>query len=327
MAWTVPDKGEGDNDIQSRLFQEYLEVLVEGVSGLNCVLSGCAVTGGSSLVLTVAKGAVLSNGVMFAVAAANPTLTTADATNPRLDLIVITSAGAVAVRTGTAAAAPKPAVRTLNDVALAVVYVPALDLVVPTSQIKDLRMMRERGPICVYKTTTAETTNTTAAAIDILNKAGSGLVIPDGLFLAGRMLHIKIGGNYLFNSGTPTLTLTVIYGANTMFADATVASLADADRGAWHIDLLLVAQANADQALSGVLTIQPIEVARVAPTTGQAGDLAFANTSERMGAVNFAGAAAINSDAANSTLRVQLTMSVSNVANEIVVEGAFVDLI
>ncbi|MBK7086912.1 MAG: hypothetical protein IPH53_20600 [Flavobacteriales bacterium] len=43
--WTIPDKGEGDNDIQSILFQEYLETLVAGVDGLDCVLVGCAVTG------------------------------------------------------------------------------------------------------------------------------------------------------------------------------------------------------------------------------------------------------------------------------------------
>lgn len=327
MGWTIPDKGEGDSDIQARCFQEYLEVLVEGVSGLNCVLSGLVVTGGADMTPAVAKGSVLSAGIMYAVAAADVTVTAADGSNPRLDLIVVTSAGALAVRAGTAAAAPKPPARTANDVVIAVVYIPASDTTIATSQIKDLRMLRERGPICIYKTTTAETTNTTAAAIDILNKAASGLVIPNGLFLAGRQLQIRIVGNYLFNSGTPTLTLTIIYGATTMFADVTVASLADADRGAWHIDMLLTAQANNDQSVGGVLTLVPIEVARALPTTGQAGDLAFANTSNRLGPANFAGAAAIDSDAANSTLRVQFTMNVSNVANEIVVEGAYVNLI
>lgn len=48
MAWTIPDKDEGDNNIQSVLFQEALEVLVEGISGKNCVLRGLAVTGGAT---------------------------------------------------------------------------------------------------------------------------------------------------------------------------------------------------------------------------------------------------------------------------------------
>ena len=33
MAWTIPDKGEGDNDLQSVLFQEHLDVLVDGMRG------------------------------------------------------------------------------------------------------------------------------------------------------------------------------------------------------------------------------------------------------------------------------------------------------
>ena len=57
--WSIPDKGEGDSDIQSVLFQEYLDVLVEGISGKNCVLSGCAITGGADMMPSVAKGATV----------------------------------------------------------------------------------------------------------------------------------------------------------------------------------------------------------------------------------------------------------------------------
>jgi hypothetical protein len=142
MAWTIPDKGEGANDLQSIAFQEYLDVLVAGTSGLDCVLSGCAVTGGSDMTPAVASGIVRSNGVRFVVAGADVTIGTADGTNPRLDLVVVTSAGALAVRAGTAAAAPKPAARTANDVVLAVVYVPASDTTIGTTQITDLRVMR-----------------------------------------------------------------------------------------------------------------------------------------------------------------------------------------
>lgn len=326
MAFTIPDKGEGDNDIQSILFQEDLEILVAGIAGIDGVLSGLAVTGGADMTPAVAKGAVLSNRVMFAVAAADVTIGTADATNPRIDLIVVNSSGALAVRAGTAAAAPKPPARTANDVVIAQVYVPANDTAIATSQIIDRRVFFS-SPITVYRTTAAETTNNTAAAIDILDKTNSGVVIPNGLFLAGRILRVRIGGNYLFNSGTPTLTLTVSYGGTTIFADTSVAAVADADRGAWHLEFCLVAQGNSDQALSGILWLQPMEVARAAPTTGGPGDLAFANTSNRLGSVNFAGSAAVDSDAGDRTLRVQFTMSVGNAANEIVVETATVELI
>lgn len=144
MAWTVPDKGEGANDVQSILFQEYLDVVMAGLNGFDCVYSGCAVTaqGSPNMTVAVAAGTVITNDVPFAVTAANGTITAADGTNPRLDLVVITSAGAIAVRAGTPGANPKPPARTANDVVLAVVYVPASDTTIATNQITDLRVLR-----------------------------------------------------------------------------------------------------------------------------------------------------------------------------------------
>lgn len=321
MPWTVPDKGEGDSNIQSILFQEYLDVLVDGIAGKNCVLSGLAVTGGADMTPAVAKGAVLSNGVLFAVAAADVTIGTADGTNPRIDLIVVTSAGALAVRAGTAEATPKPPARSPGDVVIAAVYVPAGDTAIGSSQITDLRVMRTNGPICIYRTTTAETTNTTLAAIEALNKAGSGVTIPSGLFLAGRILRVRIGGNMLWNSGTPTVRVAISYGGTTMFSDISGATTADTDRASFFIDFDLVAQGNADQSINGLMQIAPIG-AKTAPTTG-IGDI----WSTAANANSFSGAAAVDSDAADRKLSVQITFSVSNSANELVVESATVELI
>lgn len=325
MAFTFPDKGEGDNDIQSIVFQEDFEVLVAGISGVDCVLSGLAVTGGADMTPAVAKGAVLSNRIMYAVAAADVTIGTADATNPRIDLIVVTSAGALAVRAGTAGANPKPPARTANDVVIASVYVPANDTAIATTQITD-RRVTPAFPLCIYRTTAAETTNGTAAAIEALNKANSGVTIPSGLFTTGRQLRVCLGGNMLLNSGTPTVTLTVAYGGVTMFTDTTVAAAADTERRAWSIDFLLTAQGNADQALFGVFYRSPIDVAITGAPTGY-GDMVFANTSNRLNADSFAGAGTADSDAANRLLSVQITFSVSNAANELVVEGATVELL
>lgn len=328
-VFSIPDKGEGQNDIQSILFQEYLETLVDGIGGKNSVLSGCAVTaqGSPDMTVAVAKGAVLSNGLMFPVAAANVAVGAADGTNPRIDLIVITSAGAKACRAGTAAAAPKPPARTANDVVIAAVYVPATDTTISTDQITDMRVQWGQGPICLYKTTVAETTNTTSSAVEILNKTASGVVIPNGLFLSGKILRVRIGGNILFNSGTPTLTLAVLYGGTTMFSDVTVASVADADRRAWMVEFDIVAQANADQALFGCFSFTPLDIAVAAAPANGIGDLATANASNRLGIVPFAGSAAVDSDAADRTLSVRMTMNVNNAANEIVVEGATVELL
>lgn len=328
MPWTVPDKGEGDNDLQSILFQEYLDVLVAGLSGFDCVLSGCAITGGADMTPAVAKGAVLSNGVLFPVTAGDVTIGAADASNPRIDLIVVNSSGAKAVRAGTAAASPKPPARSANDVVLGAVYVPANDTSIETTKITDMRVIRAGSATTgIYSTTTAETTNNTTSPIHLLNKAGSGLVIPSGLFLAGRTLRVRIGGNLLINSGTPTLTLAVSYGGTTMFQDVSVVSVADTDRRAWMLDFNLIAQGNSDQALFGSLWLQPIDIAVAAAATAGIGDLATANTSNRLGTVPFAGSAAVDSDAADRTLAATFTFNVANAANEVVVEGATVELL
>ncbi len=319
--WTIPDKFEGDDIIQSILFQESLDILVAGIDGKDCVLSGLAVTGGADMTPAIAKGAVLSNGVMFAVAAADVTITAADATNPRLDLIVVNSSGALAVRAGTPAAAPKPPARSTNDVGLWLVYVPANDTAIATSQCVDMRVFRSNGPICIYRTTTAETTNTSATAIEILNKANSGVTIPNGLFTTGKVLRVRMGGNWLANSATPTIRFIVAYGGVTMFSDISSATTNDTDRSAWWFNFDIVAQGNADQSVNGLMHTGQI-AGKTAPTTG-IGDVWA--TAIQNGA--FSGAGTADSDAANRLLSVQATFSVSNASNEIVVEYATVEIL
>lgn len=158
MPFTLPDKGEGLSDLQSLLFQEYLEVEHAAILGTDCVLqggdlsyAGCLVTpqGSPNMTVAVATGEVQSNGVWFSVTGANATISAADATNPRLDLIVVDSAGAIQTRTGTAAAfstssTPKPPNRTANDVVLAVVYVAANAASIVGAAITDLRCFGPR---------------------------------------------------------------------------------------------------------------------------------------------------------------------------------------
>lgn len=314
MSWTVSDKGEPANNIQAILFQEYLDVLVAGINGIDCVLSGCAATaqGSPDMTVAVAKGAVLTNGVLKAVAAANATITAADATNPRLDLVVINSSGALAVRAGTAAAEPKPPARTANDVALAVVYVPANDTTIAANQITDMRVLRTQGPITIAKVTSAVVFNTTSTIQTYLS-----LVIPNGLLLAAKGLRVRMGGTILTNSGSPTLTLTLAYGGTTLYEDVSGNYGTQAVRRAWSLVFDLVAQANNDQSLVGIY----VASGTGAVTTGQ-GDLATVGNLHPV-----AGASAVDSDAADRTLTVQWTMSVSNVAVEIAMDYATVDLL
>lgn len=325
MALTIPDKGEGASDIQSIFFQEYFDALVAGVAGSECVLSGCGVTANNNMAPSVAKGAVLSQGVMFPIAAGTVTIGTANATNPRIDLIVADSSGAKAVRAGTAAAAPKPPARLAGDVLLAVVYVAANDTSIGSTEITDGRVLRTQGPLLIYKTVAAETTNTTTSAIHALNKAGSGVVIPNGLFLSGRILRVRICGNLLINSGTPTLALTIAYGGTTIFADTSPVTAADADRRPFVLEFNMVAQANNDQALTGHFQYSDVSTAITAPTTG-IGDAWPAAGSQEPASV-FGGSAAVDSDAADRTLSVTFTFNVSNAADELVVENATVELL
>lgn len=320
MAWTVPDKGEGDHDLQSILFQEYLEVLVAGMSGVDCVLSGCAVTGGADMTPAVAKGAVLSNKVLLPVTAGDVTIGAADATNPRIDLIVINSSGTKAVRAGTAAANPKPPARTANDVVLAAVYVPANDTSIETTKCVDLRVT-PLTPTLLYKQTAADTVNNTSSAIELLNRANAGVTIPSGLFLAGKVLRVRIGGNMLLNNGTPTVRIVIAYGGTTMFSDISGTSTGDADRTSWWLDFDVVAQGNADQSVNGLLGMGII-AAKTAPTTG-IGDAW--STANNVNAIS--GSAAVDSDAADRKLSVQLTFSVANASNEVVIEYATVELL
>lgn len=142
MPWSIPDKGEAQNDNQSILFQVYLDAIIDAMQRTEAVTSGCAVTaqGSPNMTVAVAAGAVMSGGGYLTTAGGTGTVTTADGTNPRIDLVVINSAGAVAVRAGTPAAAPKPPNKTAGDVLLAAVYVPASDTTISSDQIVDLRV-------------------------------------------------------------------------------------------------------------------------------------------------------------------------------------------
>jgi hypothetical protein len=321
MSFTIPDAGAGISNLQSIFFKEYLEVLVDGIRGQNCVLNGLAVTGNANLIPSVAKGSVISNGSVFAIAAGTVTIGAADATNPRLDLIVVNSSGSLAVRAGTAAAAPKPPARTANDVVIAVAYVPATATSLATGNFIDLRVFPQ-GPVTLYRNTASTATNTSAAAIELLNKGNSGFSVPDGLLAgAGRRLRVRLGGDILHNSGTPTIRIAILFGGTTFFSDISGASTASAVRSPWFIDFELIATGTAAQVIIGNSQMGLI-AAPTAPTTG-IGDAW--STAQNTGVIK--GSSTVNMDNATNKLSVQLTFSVSNVANEVVVDTEVVELL
>lgn len=319
MSYTIINKGNAENDIQCRIFAEHYDWLLAGLQVQEHVVSGGAVTaqGSPDMTVAVAKAAIISqSGNVQAVAAGNVTITTADATNPRLDLVVITSAGAKAARAGTAAQFPVPPARSAGDVPLALVYIPAAATQITSARLTDMRVIINRNVI-LNKIATPVVLNNLSTIQTLLSQ-----VIPNGLFVAGRILRVTMGGTYLFNSGTPTLILSISYGGTVMFADVTVASTTDADRGAWFLDIMIAAQSNTVQNLSGLMSVQSVG-AKTAPTSGQAGDIGAAGANI---ITPIAGTAAVDSDAADRTLLIQETMNVANAADEVAMTACLVEL-
>ena len=118
--------GAADRHWQKGYFDElpnYNEYLAES-TGYG-IVSGCTPSI-SELTVNVAAGVVhLANGTRKELAASTVTLDAADASNPRIDLVYITAAGAVAKVTGTAAATPSAPALPTDGISVAQVSVAA----------------------------------------------------------------------------------------------------------------------------------------------------------------------------------------------------------
>lgn len=148
MALEIPDQGEALSDIQSILFQEDIDVSINDVPAGMYVKSGLVVTaqGVPNMTVQVTAGVAYSKTRFPVAASASLAIAAADLTNPRLDKVVVTSAGALAVRTGTPAAfttttTPKPPALTEGDVAIAQILVPAGATAITAAHIKDRRYL------------------------------------------------------------------------------------------------------------------------------------------------------------------------------------------
>lgn len=141
MTFDLPNYADTAFPEQSRLYSSDLAILSQGYS-LTGVKTGCAVTaqGSPNMTVAVAAGTIYWLFAEVAVTAGNVTITAANATNPRIDLVVVNSSGVKSVVAGTPAVVPtQPALPALS-VALAQVFVPANDTTISTAQIKDRRM-------------------------------------------------------------------------------------------------------------------------------------------------------------------------------------------
>lgn len=147
MPFAIPNEADAAFAAQAAPDARDIDILVAGYAGTG-VIDGCAVTAQATpdMTLAVAAGTVAVLGTTAAVTAGNVTITTAHATNPRFDLVVVSSAGTKSVTAGTAAAAPVFPAIPASSVVLAAVYVPANDTAIGSTQIVDKRVTAASYP-------------------------------------------------------------------------------------------------------------------------------------------------------------------------------------
>lgn len=118
---------------------------VSATSGDVVVTSGAVTNQGTSatdMIVTTLDGTLRNRdtGAQITVNSTNTTIATADATNPRIDLIQVnTTSGAVSGKTGTAAASPAAPAPDNGNIAIAQVAVAANTTAITNANITDRR--------------------------------------------------------------------------------------------------------------------------------------------------------------------------------------------
>ncbi|RLC76478.1 MAG: hypothetical protein DRJ03_28590, partial [Chloroflexi bacterium] len=111
------------------------------------VLSGLQVTENSTpdMSVLVAAGSCIVNGTEITkTTSTNVSISAADDTNPRWDIITINDAGTIAATAGTPAADPVPPALPANNILLALVYVAAGVTQITNANIYDRRLFIEK---------------------------------------------------------------------------------------------------------------------------------------------------------------------------------------
>ena len=140
----LENSADKDYDSQSQPFASDFDALLQRDMG---VVSGCAAdANGTGLGVDVTAGTVVVNGNIVAVSAGTPavTLTAADGSNPRIDLIHVNGSGTIAKTDGTAAAAPVAPALPADVVLLAQIHLPASTTTLTDAMVTDKRIYINR---------------------------------------------------------------------------------------------------------------------------------------------------------------------------------------
>lgn len=128
-------------DPQSIWFRQDIEAIVLGLKDTGVLTGGVTTAEGTpDRRVNVTSGTGYTAGSAVSWSTTDVTLTNADATLDRLDMIVVNASGTVTVRTGTAAAETDPADFTAGDILLAFVFLPHGTSTIITSYITDKRV-------------------------------------------------------------------------------------------------------------------------------------------------------------------------------------------
>ena len=214
MSFTIPSKDVAqDASIQSVWYDVDIAILVASLEGRG-VVSGCGVTaqGSPDMTVAVAAGVVRNaNGSQAAVTGGNLTITAANGSNPRVDLISASSAGVKTYTAGVAAASPKPPDLPAGHIGLAFVLVGTSDTAIQTAEITDKRVIvpvREldyvefTAPVSITATTEAgadTVVTATALAFDGATPIDVEFFCPYGLPNASNGAQINF---YLFDGAS-----------------------------------------------------------------------------------------------------------------------------
>lgn len=138
----IPNEATATYPAQSGPDSVDFDLLLNAIRRIG-LTTGCQVTAQLTpdMTLGVAIGQIEQAGTRYQVASGNVTITTANATNPRFDLVVADATGTKAVRTGTASANPVFPALTTGDVVLAAVYVPAAVTAITAGMVVDKRVL------------------------------------------------------------------------------------------------------------------------------------------------------------------------------------------
>lgn len=181
-------------------FECDLDNLMWAVAG-NTVISGLTVAaqGSPNMTVNVASGSIAWNGASVA-SAGNATLAIAasDPSNQRIDLVVVSSAGAVSAVTGTPSASPKPPALPANSLLLALVSVAAAGTSVQNSNISSRIIsttagLAVNGPVRMSNNSLLAVRNVAGSAdVGVLTVDGSDYTLLN--YEAGKAIKLQQQG-------------------------------------------------------------------------------------------------------------------------------------